>query len=101
MPAITVIKNGSASSFFLSSSFFCEEDITIPVIKEAPVGLPENDFSAACLVKVKFLSDKDLTLGAFSPFRFISFLRGRRLQWLQKILLYTWDRFRLHPQSCS
>lgn len=55
MPAITVIKNGSASSFFLSSSFFCEEDITIPVIKEAPVGLPENDFSAACLVKVKFL----------------------------------------------
>ena len=37
MPAITVIKNGSANNFFLSSSFFCEEDITIPVIKEAPI----------------------------------------------------------------
>ena len=40
MPAITVIKNGSANNFFLSSSFFCEEDIPFPVhahhAKKAP-----------------------------------------------------------------
>lgn len=29
IPAITVIKNGSANNFFLSSTFFCEKDIRI------------------------------------------------------------------------